>query len=124
MNAWTKSWGFLAGLSGAAGVGLGAYGAHALSGVGADYVDLASRYALIHALALAVVAVLERRQPRPTLHLAGLFFTLGIAGFSGSLVARVVFSLSHVPTTPLGGTCLILGWLTLGLAFLGEGRGR
>ena len=51
-----------AGIAGFAGVALGAAGAHGPGGAGPDprLLDIASRYAMYHALALLAVAVLSR----------------------------------------------------------------
>lgn len=100
------------------GVGLGAFGAHALGdAVSAD--DLAIwetgvRYQLVHALGLLAVAWATTRWSGGALSVAGWAFVLGIVLFSGSLYALV---LSGVRTwgavTPVGGVAFLAGWALL-----------
>lgn len=99
---------------GFAGVALGAFGAHALQkaliqrGTAATW-ETAVLYHLVHAVVLLVVAGL-----RPFPRLAWTFFAVGVLAFSGSLY---LYALSRwfplVFVTPLGGLCLLLGWLLL-----------
>ena len=104
------------------GVAAGAFGAHALKDGLAPAMlavfETATRYQLVHAVALVVVAfALERRASR-ALEAAGALFTLGIALFSGSLYA---LSLVGPPlwgiVTPFGGVCFLAGWVCLAVAF-------
>ena len=97
-------------------VGLGAFGAHALKELlartnSSQTWETAVHYHLAHAVVMLVVAGL---QPVPST--AWNFFGLGIIGFSGSLY---LYALTHVYwlvfVTPLGGLCLLLGWLLLAL---------
>ena len=71
-------WQRLAGVSGAAAVGLGAYGAHGLQGKDPTWkhiYDTASRYHLVHSAAL--LAAPHARRP----HLAGALLSSGMALF-------------------------------------------
>jgi uncharacterized membrane protein YgdD (TMEM256/DUF423 family) len=110
-------WWRIAGVVGALGVGLGAFGAHGLQRVITDPHRLevwqtAARYHQLHALALLAVAA-HPRSPAP----AGWLFVAGVTLFSGSLYALTLTDLSILGAiTPFGGVCLILGWLTLGLS--------
>lgn len=114
----------LAGLLGAAGVGLGAFGAHGLKArLGADGLDTwqtAVTYHLVHALALLAVGVWSRAaalsgQPAPgSLDGAGWLFALGVLLFSGSLYVLALGGPRWLgPVTPLGGVAFIAGWLLL-----------
>ena len=111
----------IAGLMGAAAVALGAFGAHGLKGVVTDahlleVWDTGARYHLAHAVALAAVA---GRGASPWV--ARLWLT-GVALFSGSLYAMTLTGVLWLGAiTPLGGACLIAGWLTL--AWRGFGAG-
>ena len=71
--------------------------------------ETAVHYHLAHAVVMLVVAGL---QPLPSR--AWSFFGIGILAFSGSLYLYV---LTHVYwlvfVTPLGGLCLLVGWLLL-----------
>ncbi|MDP6954740.1 MAG: DUF423 domain-containing protein [Planctomycetota bacterium] len=107
----------------AAGVGLGAFGAHGLR----DLVPLerlitwetAVRYHLLHALGLVLLGVLST--PTAGYQWCGRLFVLGIALFSGSLYLLVLFDVPMLGAlTPFGGVALILAWLLL--AFSPDGR--
>lgn len=129
----------LAAIFGALAVGLGAYAAHGLEGTlrgwGLDeseiakrlnYCDLATRYQLVHAVALLVIASglrpagdwigHEKRRDGAVRKLAGLLIVAGIVLFSGSLVGIAFTGNSRLGMiTPVGGLCLILGWLAVAL---------
>ncbi|MCS7070845.1 MAG: DUF423 domain-containing protein [Anaerolinea sp.] len=116
------------GLLGAAGVALGAFGAHGLSGFfetnpGAEATfRTAVQYHLIHAIALIGAAWATERFPSRPARLAGWLFLVGILLFSGSLYLLSIFGLRFMgAVAPLGGAALIAGWLSLALA---AGRAR
>ncbi|KAF2189851.1 DUF423-domain-containing protein [Zopfia rhizophila CBS 207.26] len=103
-------------LYGASSVMLGAFGAHGLKKRIADPVRLANwstaaHYQMIHSCALTFASVVA---PQNTLA-AGLL-TAGMTMFSGSLYLLVLdperFKFLG-PVTPLGGLCLIGGWMLL-----------
>lgn len=104
----------LAALLAAAGVMAGAFGAHALRDVvaPADLAiwDTASRYHLMHAIALLAVGLkFDANLQKPAAVLL-----LGILIFSGSLYLLVLTGLRWLGAiTPIGGVALILGWLWL-----------
>ncbi len=97
---WRRLGGLLAGLA----VMSGAFGAHALAGnPRLDVWKTAALYHLVHAIALLLpgLPTLTRR-----LHLAGLLV------FSGSLYLLVLTDTPWLGAiTPIGGLCLIGGWL-------------
>ena len=102
----------------AVGVGLGAFGAHALkarlSPGDLDIFETGVRYQLIHALGLFVVAWAATRFPSPWVSSAGWLLTAGILVFSGSLYLLVLTNTRWLGAiTPLGGVALVLGWLVL-----------
>ena len=107
-------WWQIAGVIGALGVGLGAFGAHGLRNVVSEPAllatwETAARYHLVHALALGLVAA-HPASPK----VAGLLFVGGIVIFSGSLYALVLTEQRWLGAiTPLGGVALIAGWLVL-----------
>ncbi|HEY1793906.1 MAG TPA: DUF423 domain-containing protein [Opitutaceae bacterium] len=114
-----------AGLLGAAGVALGAAGAHAmretLAARGArDIWETAVAFQMYHAAALLGLAGWMRVQPSPGLApWSARLFACGIVLFSGSLYWFVLggpHALVYV--TPLGGLCLIVAWLLAALAAL------
>jgi uncharacterized membrane protein YgdD (TMEM256/DUF423 family) len=102
---------------GALGVALGAFGAHGLRDLVAER-DLATwgtavLYHQLHALALLALALFGAATGRDV-RLPATLFTLGIALFSGSLYLLVVSGARWLgAVTPLGGLCLIAGWLAL-----------
>ena len=106
------------GLWGLLSVLLGAFAAHGLSQT-LSAPQLATwqtgvAYQMYHALALLFSGLwLLKNGPR-ILKTAGLFFCVGTVGFSGSIYALVLTSATWLgPVTPLGGLCLISGWLCL-----------
>ena len=110
---------FAAGLFGAAGVGLGALGAHALEpflterGMAHAW-DTGARYHIIHAVALLAVAVwLQNAQGAAARRAswAARCWVIGITLFSGSLYGLAVGGPRWLgPVTPLGGVALLAGW--------------
>jgi uncharacterized membrane protein YgdD (TMEM256/DUF423 family) len=119
----------IAALTGAVGVSLGAFAAHGLPdrllALGyqgddlnrrLDIFDTATRYQLIHALALGWVATLLDRVPTRYWQAAAWAFLLGLFVFSGSLyvltVARPEYNWFGA-IVPIGGLTLILGWVLL-----------
>ena len=113
-------WWTAAGVLGALGVALGAFGAHGLQTRIDDphLIEVwhtAARYHLIHALALLGVAA-HPAQPAA----AGWGFVAGIAIFSGSLYLMTLTGAKWLGAiTPIGGLCFIGAWLVL--AFAGRG---
>jgi uncharacterized membrane protein YgdD (TMEM256/DUF423 family) len=109
------------------GVVAGAFGAHGLEGLVKDgklterqfdVFEIAVRYQMYHAFALAIVGLLAAKiGGSKLLSAAGWAFLLGTLIFSGSLYA---FSLSDVgifgAIAPIGGTALIVGWALLAAA--------
>lgn len=110
-------WLAVAALLGAAGVALGAFGAHGLEArVPAERLavwDTAVRYHLAHAVALLAAALYGAATERPVAWPAGLWCA-GVVLFSGSLYGLVLGGPRWLgPVTPVGGTLLIAGWLAL-----------
>jgi len=119
------------------GVGLGAFGAHALRAKllpeRLATFETGIRYHLWHGLALFVVVavgaldlvrpspryeltVVENGMPWPAVA-AGWLFVAGIVLFSGSLYALALTGRRRWgAVTPLGGVCFLAGWLLLALA--------
>jgi uncharacterized membrane protein YgdD (TMEM256/DUF423 family) len=120
MNPVERFFFLLAGVNGFLGVALGAFGAHGLRSSLAHTADgsrrlevweTASRYQLVHAVALALVAYLSTRSAAPFPSIAGYLFQAGIVIFSGSLYALAITGVRGLGTiTPIGGLCLLGGW--------------
>ena len=110
---------------GAVGVGLGAFGAHALKASleasgRFDTFETAVRYQFYHALALVLVGVLLQNSPQTDnrwLVWAGYAFTAGVIVFSGSLYTICFTGIKTFGAiAPIGGTLLIAGWVMLFLS--------
>jgi uncharacterized membrane protein YgdD (TMEM256/DUF423 family) len=118
----TRIFGMMGGVAGFLGVGLGAFGVHALrdaleaAGRMGTY-ETAVQYQLIHALALLAAAWAAERWPGKLTRTAGWAFATGIVLFSGSLYLLAIFNLRFMgAVAPLGGAALLIGWACLGLA--------
>lgn len=104
----------IAGISGAAAVVLGAYGAHSIlpdkekDEKAKVAFETANRYHFFHTLALLGVPLC--RYPA----LSGSLFILGLSLFSGTCYYFALTGDNRFRRlTPIGGTCLILGWIAL-----------
>ena len=121
----------LAGLLGAMGVGIGAFGAHGLEdslksqGLSVEEIrqrqsqcDVAVHYHMTHALALLSIGLLSGQRSKWRLAAAS-FFVLGITLFSGGLYSMVFLGkMGHWAIVPSGGLCFIIAWLcTAGMAW-------
>lgn len=107
-------------ISGLLGVGLGAFGAHALKARLSPEMlaifETGVRYQMYHALALLGTGILAVIHPHRLLTTAGWLFVLGMVIFSGSLY---ILSLSGVKVwgavTPLGGLAFLAAWLCVAI---------
>jgi len=113
----------IASILGALGVAFGAFGAHGLANYfaanpGAESTfDTAVRYHLIHAVALMGAAWAWDRFPSRWTRYAGWLFVAGIILFSGSLYLLSLLNIRFMGAiAPIGGACLIAGWLCIGIA--------
>ena len=122
-----RGWMIIAALNGFMVVGMGAYGAHGLSGQ-ADYLvdsfNTGVQYQMWHGLALMGVAWMVQKTGNLYIRLSGAAFTLGNITFSGTLY---VFGMTgDVPfqgAAPAGGMILMAGWALLAFGSWRE-RGR
>lgn len=113
----------LGALYGLLGVGLGAFGAHALKDRLAPEMlavyHTGVDYQLWHALALLAVGILCMVRPMPGLGAAGWCFAAGVLLFSGSLYLLALTGARWLwPVTPAGGLLLLAGWGALVWAVL------
>lgn len=99
-------------------VATGAFGAHGLKTLvdasALETWETACRYHFFHALGILITAFL----PVANARMASRFFLAGIILFSGSLYLLTFRDLVELPSilgpiTPLGGLCMIIGWLAL-----------
>jgi uncharacterized membrane protein YgdD (TMEM256/DUF423 family) len=115
----------LGALAGAAGVALGAFGAHALKArLTPDQLAVwqtAVQYHFWHALALVAIGIIisAALPGSTTLRWAGWLMVAGLVLFSGSLYVLVLSGARWLgAVTPLGGAAWIAAWLLLAWAAL------
>ncbi|MBB3935591.1 DUF423 domain-containing protein [Aureimonas phyllosphaerae] len=102
-----------AGLFGAAGTAGAAFAAH--GGAQANLVAIAAAIAFVHAPALLALGLAPLGALRAPL-LPGLLMILGTLLFSGDVALRAVTGdRLFANAAPIGGTILILAWLTLAI---------
>ena len=116
MIGWFATGAALCGL----GVLLGAFGAHGLrerlTPEMLSVFETGVRYHLFHGFALMGVALAATRWPNVLVSSSGWFFLIGIVIFSGSLYVLSITGIRWLGAiTPIGGLCLIIGWLLLTL---------
>ena len=97
---------------------LGAFGAHALKNrlsiEDLTIFEIAVRYQMYHALGLLCMGVVGFYLTEKLVSIPAYFMILGIIIFSGSLLLLVFTNLRWFGAiTPIGGFCLIIGWLLL-----------
>ena len=108
-----------AALFGLCGVIAGAVGAHmiqpGLSDVDSASYDTAIVYLFVHVLALMNVATMVKfGGARWAWKIAGFGLIGGMALFSGTILVRLIFEMrAPMIFAPLGGTLLMLAWLSL-----------
>ena len=109
---------------GGLGVALGAFGAHVLKPVllavnKMEIYETATRYQVIHALALLIAGALMTEVHDKTLRWAATCWVAGILFFSGSLYALSFTSITAIAYfTPVGGLLFLGGWFFLTIAIL------
>jgi uncharacterized membrane protein YgdD (TMEM256/DUF423 family) len=120
----SRFWILAAGIAGFLGVAIGAAGAHGPVGSGPDprLLDIASRYAMYHGLALLGVAVLSGGRAgrgKGWLDAAGVCFAIGVVLFCGSIVLLAVTQIPQFGyVTPVGGVAFLIGWAALAVSAL------
>ena len=97
---------------------LGAFGAHALKNrlsiEDLAIFEIAVRYQMYHALGLLFMGVTSFYLTEKVVSIPAYFMILGVIIFSGSLLLLVFTNLRWFGAiTPIGGFCLIIGWLLL-----------
>jgi len=104
---------------GALGVGLGAFGAHALKNLltqngRLETYELAVRYQFYHALAILFIGALMEKFTGQGMQWAFLLMLSGVILFSGSLYFYALTSIKgFAMVTPIGGLLLLAGWIML-----------
>jgi uncharacterized membrane protein YgdD (TMEM256/DUF423 family) len=98
------------------GIGLGAFGAHALKGrltpEDSAIFETASRYLSTQSIGLIVISLCMSRMESAALKIAAAAIFIGILIFSGTLFGIVGTGIRWLGAiTPIGGTLMIVGWL-------------
>jgi len=107
-------------ISGAISVGASAYGAHGLKPKKGEAFsktfDTGARLQLLHSILLTAVPSISGGYRTRAATVSGAFLTVGMALFSGSCYAvGVTEDRKYGKAAPVGGLCLMAGWLSLGL---------
>jgi uncharacterized membrane protein YgdD (TMEM256/DUF423 family) len=115
----SKYWIIIAGISGFAGVALGAFGAHgfrdSLSPEMLEIYKTGVFYQLIHSVVLLALALTAGSN----FEFSKWFFFAGIVLFSFSLYLYAVTGVTFFSYfTPIGGVCFLIGWLSLAVTAL------
>ena len=118
-----------AGLAGFAGVAIGAAASHLAAGnpTTHDLLDIASRYLLVHAVAILGTGVLLlldiAGRARRFARLSGFLLLIGVMLFSGGIILHGVAGHPVIDMIiPVGGVTLMLGWLALAVSGVGLAR--
>ena len=112
------------------GVTAGALGAHAFKGLleqtgGSTNFLLATDYMFYHGLGLIAAGIVKGRGCPAPIDLAGWLFVAGSAMFQGNLYLIALVDLRIFQfLTPVGGICLMAGWLALAIAAIRKTAGR
>lgn len=110
----------LAALAGFSGIALAAIGAHAVEADGFETWrswQAASAMHLLHAPALLALAGLASQFPTRLWGLSAGLMALGLVLFSGSIYYSILSDTGSAGVVaPIGGVCMMLGWLLLMLA--------
>ena len=113
-----RGWAVAGAIAAFLGVGIGAFGAHALSDLPPERLanwETGARYQMYHAFGLFAVAVAVGQWPGSVVRHAGTSFVAGIALFSGSLYAIALTGIRIFgAVAPIGGVAFLTGWALLG----------
>lgn len=125
-----RAWIVAGSVTAAAGVAIGAFGAHgledALKGLFGESADIAGksatfetavRYQMFHAIGMILAGLVAGRGSAKAASIAGWLFLCGAAVFSGSLYALVFGAPGFLGAiVPFGGVAMIAGWFVLAVA--------
>ena len=107
----------------ALGVLLGAFGAHALKNIISPEMlavyKTGVEYQFYHALGLLLIGLIGFQVKSKYLRWSGLFITIGIILFSGSLYVLTLSGIRALGAiTPIGGLSFVAGWIFLAIAII------
>ncbi|MBS0211420.1 MAG: DUF423 domain-containing protein [Planctomycetes bacterium] len=120
-----RMWIALGAATGALGIALGAFGAHALPGWltsqgrtaeaivrAREIFETAVRYQMYQAFGLVLLGLYALHRPEGSVTLPGAAIFLGMCVFSGLLYALVITDVKVLGAiVPIGGVLMIVGWL-------------
>jgi uncharacterized membrane protein YgdD (TMEM256/DUF423 family) len=101
------------------GVAMGAFGAHSLQETlqangRVDTFKTAAQYHQLHAVLLICIGCLRLREDCRWLSIAAWMTLIGVIIFSGSLYALSLTNTAVLgAVAPIGGLCMMIGWLSL-----------
>ncbi|MCL1141634.1 DUF423 domain-containing protein [Shewanella gaetbuli] len=112
---------FIGAISGFIAVALGAFGAHGLKNIAPPELisifNLAVEYQFYHTFAICCLAFSAQWLSAKLIKWSAIFFLLGMVLFSGSLYLYALIGAKWLgPITPMGGFCLLIGWVLFALA--------
>ena len=86
--------------------------------------EIAQRYHMFHVLVVLVEVLMIGNAARDFfLKISMVFIVMGVLCFCGSLYAAFFFKFDYLNfLTPIGGGFLVIGWITLLVAFLARGK--
>ena len=107
----------------ALGVLLGAFGAHALKNILTPEMlavyKTGVEYQFYHALGLLLIGLIGFQVKSKYLQWSGLFISIGIILFSGSLFVLTLSGIKAIGAiTPFGGLSFVAGWIFLAIAII------
>ena len=107
----------------ALGVLLGAFGAHALKNILSPEMlavyKTGVEYQFYHALGLLLIGLIGLQVKSKYLRWSGIFITVGIILFSGSLYVLALTGIKVIGAiTPIGGVSFVAGWIFLAIAII------
>lgn len=107
----------------ALGVLLGAFGAHALkNSLSPEMLAVYKtgvEYQFYHALGLLLIGLIGFQVKSKYLRWSGLFITIGIILFSGSLYTLALTGIKAIGAiTPVGGLSFVAGWISLAITII------
>lgn len=113
----------LGGFSACVAVAAGAFAAHGLKDLlSTEYLETfktAADYQLAHSIGLVLIGILNQQNNSRSNIVSAIFMFTGIILFSGSLYLLTLSGVKWLGfITPVGGTCFLISWLTLGFNHL------
>lgn len=110
-------------INGLLAVALGAFGAHGLEGKISEKAlgawEKAVTYQMFHTAALFIIGFLMTKIETISITWSGIFFSIGIVLFSGSLYLYAATGVKKLAIiTPFGGVFFLIGWIILAYVVL------